>query len=174
MAQRKIPESYLSHKLLFFSGFLTFGLLDGLTAAMMIDEKGIIAEANPLLRELVISYGSLSLLIFKVVACFLLLSIPLLIQHFSKKSMFWTINGFYGVFTIAGILAATDNWIFMNMGDPFIDPELVTALTFLVVMIAIALGDIMDYNRNRTHGQTHSMITDKEWERMKREMNYPD
>ncbi len=175
LTENIIPESHLSHKVLFFSGLLSFGLLDGLTAAMMINEKGVMAEINPLLREIVISYGSLSLLIFKIVACFLLLSTPLLIQYFSKESMFWTINGFYGVFTIAGVLAATDNWIFMKMGDPFIDPKLVVAMTFLMLVMVIKLGDMMDYSRNRGNGySSRSRITDREWERMKREMDYPD
>jgi len=167
-------ESYLSHKVLFFSGLLTFGMLDGLTAAMMINERGLLAEANPLLRDIVISYGSFSFLVFKVVTCFILLSTPLLIQYFSKESMYWTINGFYGVFTIAGIFAATGNWTFMKLGDSFIDPKLAFGLTFLMLVLVIKLGDMMDYNRNRVNGHTHSRITDREWERMKKEMGYPD
>lgn len=168
------PEPYLSHKVLFFSGLLTFGLLDGLTAAMMINEKGVLAEANPFLREIVISYGSLSFLLFKVATCFMLFSIPLLIQHFSKESMFWTINGFYGVFTIAGIIAATNNWIFMKMNDPFIDPKLAIGVTFLMLVIVVKLGDIVDYKQNHASRSVHSRITDIEWEKMKQEMGYPD
>ncbi|RJS72013.1 MAG: hypothetical protein CW694_03765 [Candidatus Syntrophoarchaeum sp. WYZ-LMO15] len=168
-------ESCLSHKILFISGILSFGLLDGLTAAIMINEKGVMSELNPFLREIVISYGAATLLIFKITVCFMILSVPLLVQYISKESMYWTINGFYGVFTVAGILAAMDNWIFMKMGDPFIDPRLVTGVTFLMLLMAINLGNMMDYRRNHANGYyCRSRITDKEWERMKKEMNYPD
>ena len=52
------------HVALFAVGFLTFGLLDGVTAVLMIGKYGISAESHPLLREIIYMRGPMGFLVF--------------------------------------------------------------------------------------------------------------
>ena len=44
-------------KILFLLAFLSFGAADGISAAYMIEERGVVGEANPLIRFMYASRG---------------------------------------------------------------------------------------------------------------------
>ncbi|MDY6965995.1 MAG: hypothetical protein SVM80_08520 [Halobacteriota archaeon] len=161
---------YPIHFVLFISGIFTFGFLDGFTALLMMNKYGVIAEFNPLFRHIALNYGGSALLFFKVTAVFMVLSVPLLLQAYSKESMYWTTTGFLGVFTVSGVVAAFDNFMLLQSGKTYIDPRLVLGTTFIFVVLAIYVGDAADQHKNRG---IRFKISDEEWSRMKYDMGYP-
>ena len=157
---------------LFITGIITFGFLDGLTATQMMAKYGFMAEYNPLFRYVSINYGMASFLLLKLTSVSLVLSTPLLMQRFSKDSMYWMTNGFLGVFAVSGFVAAIDNYSMLRDGVAFIDPKIVLGLTLIFVFSAIFIGDSIDEKRNKKNSNRFK-ISDEEWQRMKYEMGYP-
>ncbi|MDY6866114.1 MAG: hypothetical protein SVY15_09130 [Halobacteriota archaeon] len=158
--------------LLFVTGIFTFGFLDGYTATQMMTKYGVIAEYNPMFRYISMNYGLISFMLVKMAAVSMVLSTPLLMQWFSRDSMYWMTNGFLGVFTVSGLVAAIDNYSLLENGAAFADPKLIMGITLVCVFSAIYLGDALDQKRNRKNRQNFK-ISDDEWQRMKYEMGYP-
>lgn len=158
------------HAALFVTGVLTFGLLDGFTAMLMVGKYGISAESNPLLREIIYSYGPAGLLVFKVVGAALVLSAPFLL--YKKEELGWTTAGFLSVFTIGGIVAAVDNYLYLMSGQIWIAPQIVIGAMLIMTMTALHVGDILDSKKTNQKEVTFK-ISDARWETMKREMGYP-
>jgi len=87
--------------------FITFGIGDSVTGAFMMISCGLGAEANPIMRYLVETQGSIGLILFKLWITMALLSIVIVIQDLSKESTYWTTNGFLVAFGIGSGLAKT-------------------------------------------------------------------
>lgn len=158
------------HVALFAAGVLTFGLLDGVTAVLMIWKYGISAESNPLLREIIYMCGPMGFLVFKVLAAGLILSSPFIL--FKKGELGWMSAGFLSVFAIGGLVAAVDNYLFLMSGHVAIEPQLIIGAMLLTVMVVLHVGDILDSKKTEQKGVTFR-ISDDKWETMKQEMGYP-
>lgn len=156
--------------ILFLLGFTTFGFLDGFTAVLMIDKYGPMVEFNPLFRHIAINYGNMALFSLKTSVVFLILLAPLIIQKKTKEPMYWTVNGFFSVFTVSGALAAIDNYLLFKNGIVYIDPRLIIGITFVAVVAVIQFGDIVDRKANKIN---RFKISDEEWTKIKGETGYP-
>lgn len=128
--------------------FITFGIGDSVTGAFMMISCGLGAEANPIMRYLVETQGSIGLILFKLWITMALLSIVIVIQDLSKESTYWTTNGFLVAFGIGGVLAITSNLMrtfsfdFFGYGTP--SPILVILVYLMLTIGLVTLGGIAD------------------------------
>ena len=128
--------------------FITFGIGDGITGALMMTLHGTSAEANPIMRYLIDTQGSIGLIMFKLWITMSLLSIVIIIQDRSKESTYWTTNGFLVAFGIGGALATTSNLMrtfsFDIFGYSTPSPILVILVYFMLTIGLITLGGYID------------------------------
>ena len=128
--------------------FITFGIGDGITGALMMTLHGTSAEANPIMRYLIDTQGSIGLIMFKLWITMSLLSIVIIIQDRSKESTYWTTNGFLIAFGIGGVLATTSNLMrtfsFDIFGHSTPSPILVILVYFMLTIGLITLGGYLD------------------------------
>ena len=128
--------------------FFTFGIGDSVTGALMMNLCGTSAEANPIMRYLIDTQGSIGLILFKLWVTMVLLSIVIVIQDMSTESTYWTTNGFLVAFGIGGALATTSNLMrtfsfdFFGYGTP--SPILVILVYLMLTIGLVALGGIAD------------------------------
>ncbi len=104
--------------ILYISAFVTCGLGDAISAIYMMHYLGIMREANPIARHIVLNQGFYGLLAFKIWITIVILSIILFIQIRSKKSLKNTVNGFLIALSLGGILATLSNTMAMLYGNP--------------------------------------------------------
>ena len=128
--------------------FITFGIGDGVTGALMMNLCGTSAEANPIMRYLVDTQGSMGLILFKLWMTMSLLSIVIIIQDRSKESTYWTTNGFLVAFGIGGVLATTSNLMrtfsFEILGNSTPSPLLVILVYLILTVLLISIGGALD------------------------------
>ena len=128
--------------------FVTFGIGDSVTGALMMNLCGTSAEANPIMRYLVDTQGYIGLVMFKLWITMALLSIVIIIQDRSKESTYWTTNGFLVAFGIGGILATTSNLMrtfsFDILGNSTPSPLLVILVYLILTVVLIAIGGAVD------------------------------
>ncbi|MDO9516765.1 MAG: hypothetical protein Q7J10_01835 [Methanosarcinaceae archaeon] len=134
--------------------FITFGIGDGVTGALMMNLCGTSAEANPIMRYLIDTQGSIGLIMFKLWITMALLTIVITIQDMSAESTYWTTNGFLIAFGIGGVLATTSNLMrtfsFDIFGYSTPSPVLVILVYFMLTIGLVALGGALD-NKNTIH-----------------------
>jgi hypothetical protein len=128
-------------KILFLLAFLSFGAADGISAAYMIEERGVVGEANPLIRFMYASRGRNGVIEIKL---WLVLIILYFVWNISKgKNNYWLINGFLFALFVCGIMATGAN-LMAARGPEFPAPStIITTYLFLVILLTI-LGDAMD------------------------------
>ena len=128
--------------------FITFGIGDSVTGALMMTLCGTSAEANPIMRYLVDTQGCIGLILFKLWITMALLSIVIIIQDRSAESTYWTTNGFLVAFGIGGILATTSNLMrtfsFDIFGHGTPSPILVVLVYFMLTIGLITIGGALD------------------------------
>ena len=128
--------------------FVTFGIGDSVTGALMMNLCGTSAEANPIMRYLLDTQGCIGLILFKLWITMALLSIVIIIQDQSTESTYWTTNGFLVAFGIGGVLATTSNLMrtfsfdIFGYGTP--SPILVILVYFMLTIGLVALGGMAD------------------------------
>ena len=146
-----IVEHFVHFKvqaILYISAFLTCGIGDSITAIFMIQRLGIMREANPIARYIVINQGFYGLLVFKIWITIIILTIALFIQIRSKESLKNTVNGFLITLSIGGILASFSNTMTTIHGNPPYDPYLIIAICLLISVILISVGEWLDKKEN--------------------------
>lgn len=128
-------------RILFLLSFLTFGAADGISAAYMIETKGIISEANPLIRLIYESNGTNGIIGIKlwlvVVMLFLVWSIS------RDKKNYWMINGFLFSLFVFGAMAAGANLLTARGIEHPGARTIIAAYLFLMILLT-TLGDAMD------------------------------
>lgn len=134
--------------------FITFGIGDSVTGVLMMDICGTSAEANPIMRYLVDTQGSIGVILFKLWITMALLSIVIMIQDLSKETTYWTTNGFLIAFDIGGILATMSNlmrtYSFDFFGYSTPSPILVILLYLMLTVGLVALGLTADKKTQRS------------------------
>ena len=129
--------------------FITFGVGDSVTGALMMNLCGISAEANPIMRHIIETQGSIGLVMFKLFITMALLSIVIIIQDRSTESTYWTTNGFLVAFGIGGVLATTSNLMrtfsFDIFGYSTPSPILVILLYFMLTHGLVLIGGVLYY-----------------------------
>ncbi len=155
------------HTALFVAGTLTFGFLDAFTAVLMMEEYGVGAEFNPLMRMLFLTQGITGFIAFKVLAAALILSVPFLL--YKEGTMQWAKACFLLFFAVGGALAAMNNHHFLLTGRIWIEPGIAVGLFLIMMVVALQIGEIMDSQREKMF-----RISDDRWAQMKLEMGYPE
>ena len=92
-----------------FAAFITFGVGDSITGALMMNFCGVQTESNPIARHIMESQGGIGLVLFKLWATVALLTVVIAVQRSSVEPMYWTTNGFLFSFGVGGFLATTAN-----------------------------------------------------------------
>jgi len=128
-------------RLLFLLSFLTYGIGDGVTAAYMMDNRGVMIEINPIVRYMYVSDGALGVITIKIWFTFLILVFVWIISR--KTNTYWTINGFLSALCVGGIMAMRANLMAAN-GLPPPSAGSITTTFLLLAVIFVMLGDMMD------------------------------
>lgn len=134
--------------ILYISAFVTCGLGDTISAIYMMQHLGIMREANQIARYIVLNQGFIGLLAFKIWIMIIILSISILVQIKSKKSMKNTVNGFLIALSIGGTLATFSNTMTLLYGNPPYDTYLVIAIYLLTTIVLINAGEWLDEKEN--------------------------
>ena len=134
--------------MLYIFTFVTYGLGDTISAIYMMQHLGIMQEANPIARYIVLNQGFIGLCAFKIWITIVILSITLFIQIRSKKSMKNAVDGFLIALSIGGILATFSNTMTMLYGNPPYDTYLVIAIYLLTTVVLINVGEWLDKKEN--------------------------
>jgi len=125
---------------LFFAAFLTFGIGDALTAALMINMKGHGAEFNFLFSDLYDSYGVVCFIIVKLILVIMVLFAAYVI---SRCGGYWLINGWLTALTIGGTMAMCSN--LLSTYDIFyINPFRIIACYLVLTFVFVFAGAHFD------------------------------
>jgi Domain of unknown function (DUF5658) len=128
-------------KILFLLSFLSFGAADGISAAYMIEKKGVFGESNPLIQFMYISNGSKGVIGIKLWLVIILLSF---IWSMSKhKENYWMINGFLFSLFMCGLMATGANLMAARGLEPPASNAIITTYLFMVILLTM-LGEAID------------------------------
>ncbi len=148
----KLLIKYIIYKLnlqriLFLLSFLTFGAADGISAAYMIETRGIISEANPLIRFMYASNGINGVITIKL---WLVMILLFFIWNISRdKKNYWMINGLLFSLFVFGLMAAGAN-LMTARGIEHPAASTIIATYLFLVMLLTMLGDAIDRIQRRS------------------------
>lgn len=129
---------------LFLLAFLTFGVGDGLTSLWMIEQRGVMSEANPIARDIINNFGASGFIGVKIWFTTVLLFIPFMIQQRSHKPVYWMITGYLVSYIVAGTLAIILNIRAAMYESVFLSPEQVIFLFLSSVLMLTQVGEEID------------------------------
>ena len=130
-------------RILFFLAFMTFGIGDGLTGALLMSTKGIHAESNIPFRYLFDTYGLAGFMIVKLTFTAMILMAVLIIYRQSNGRCYWMTTGWLAALFIGGIMAITANLqAVMDLTD--MSPVSIIALYLIMTFIFVQAGDLVD------------------------------
>ena len=143
---------------LFLLAFITFGIGDTISSINLIEQKGIIAEGNILVRLIILNYGISNFIAIKISITILLLFLPFLLID---KTVYWMISGYLVSFIIAGTLGTVLNMQAASNGVPFLSPEQAIAIFMISVLIFTNIGDEIDKKATlKIRSYTYCMLKD--------------
>lgn len=128
-------------KILFLLTFLTFGAADGISAAYMIEKRGVMGESNPLIQFMYASSGSKGVIGIKLWLVLIILSFVWNISR--NKGNYWMINGFLFSLFVCGLMATGANLIAAR-GLEHPDSSAIIATYLFMVMLLTMLGEAID------------------------------
>lgn len=142
----RLPFRYLIstanlQRLLFLLSFLTYGVGDGVTAAYMMDNAGVVREVNPIMRFVYLSSGAQGVIGVKIWFTFLILFLVWIISR--KANAYWTVNGFLSALCVGGIMAMRANLMVAYGMTPPSAGSIIMTFLFLTVLF-VMIGDVMD------------------------------
>ena len=132
---------------LYFCVFITFDIGDTVTAAIMMDSKGVGFESNPLIQYIYFNYGLSGLIAAKL----WLIIIPLMIASTKVKDSFWFINGILASMIVLGLMAIRAN-IQAISGLSYMSPMEINTIYLVVLLLFTFAGTILD-NYTKTKAQ---------------------
>jgi hypothetical protein len=137
---------------LFLLAFLTFGIGDTLSSIKMIGQLGIMEEVNPLIRYIILNYGTTDFIAIKLSFTIVILFIPFLILD---EAAYWMISGYLVSFIVAGTLGTVLN-IQAARNEPLLfSPEQVIFLFLILVLVLTSIGEEID---KRTYPKIRSYV----------------
>ncbi|VVB88679.1 Uncharacterised protein [uncultured archaeon] len=143
LASRKINLQHI----LYLIAFLTFGLGDAITGALMMHERGAAIEANPFIGYLFTTQGFDGVITGKVWLTLLILFATYIIQ-LKSPDMHWTVNGFLISLTIGGLMAVNANLTALAGGIPQA-PGAIIVVYLVLMFILIEIGSFVDGHSTR-------------------------
>jgi hypothetical protein len=141
-----LPIVYIYSKItlqraLYLSAFSTYGIGDGVTAAYMMDNIGVMREANPLARMMYMSNGKQGIISLKLWFALVILFIVWVASR--KTGIYWTINGFLFALTMGGAMAMRAN-VMATLGMAPPSPGSIIMTFLFMVVLLVMIGDIVD------------------------------
>ncbi len=130
---------------LFLLAFFTFGIGDTLSSINLIEQKGIIAEGNFIVRLIILNYGISNFITIKISITIILLILPFLLID---KTAYWMISGYLVSFFIAGTIGTILNLQAAKNGVPSLSPEQAIVIFMIIVLILTNIGDEIDRKTN--------------------------
>ncbi len=128
-------------RVLFLLSFLTYGVGDGVTAAYMIEKRGVMMEANPLVQLVYLSSGSQGVITLKIWFGFIILALVWIVSR--RTNTYWTINSFLAALCIGGVMAIRANLMAAyGMIPP--SPESIIMAFLILTVLFMLIGDMMD------------------------------
>ncbi len=124
---------------LYFSVFLTFDIGDAVSAAMMMESRGINSEYNIIVKHIFVNYGLSGLIAAKL----FLIIVPLIIASMVVDKSYWLINGILIALIIGGLMATQANIQAMT-GLPHMNPGEINMLYLKILLIFSATGMLLD------------------------------
>ncbi len=115
-----------------------------MTAAMMIEQQGLMREGNAIARYIISYYGVSSFIEFKIWFTFLILMVPFLILLRSREQGYWMTNGYLASFFVAGMLAMILNLQAAASEALFLMPQHVVLIFISLVLILTNIGEAID------------------------------
>jgi hypothetical protein len=143
---RRIFKQINIQHFLFTMAFITFGIGDAITAAMLMGTKGIGAESNYFARYFYATQGPEGFIAAKLWLTFFLLMVVFIIYMHSQGKKYWMVNGFLAALFIAGIMAIQAN-LKATAGLPFMSPTTIIFLFICMTFIFVEIGDIVDAHK---------------------------
>ncbi|NJD77548.1 MAG: hypothetical protein FIB08_10710 [Candidatus Methanoperedens sp.] len=150
---RYITRRVNAMHILFVLAFLTFGIGDGLTAAVMMANRGIGAESNLFFAGMYSSSGLIGVITAKIVFTAFLLMASLLVYWRSQGRSYWMVNGFLMALTLAGTMASIAN-LQAATGLPFMSPEKILLIYLGMMFVFVEIGDFVDTRKSETSSST--------------------
>ena len=132
-----------TQRILFFLAFMTFGIGDGLTGALLMSTKGIYAESNIPFRYLFDTYGLAGFMTVKLTFTAMILIAVFIIYRQSNGRCYWMTTGWLAALFIGGIMAITAN-LQAVMDLAYMSPVSIIALYLIMTFIFVQSGDLVD------------------------------
>lgn len=133
---------------LFCTAFLTFGVGDAVTGALLIKTRGIEMESNQVLGYLYQLYGPFGFITIKVCfTCFLLLMFVMICRR-SPGNHYWVINGFLVSISLFGIMAIQANLRAVAQVT-YWAPSTILMMYLIQVILLLNMGDLADRHQQR-------------------------
>jgi hypothetical protein len=125
---------------------LTWGFGDALTALYMIEQKGLMAEGNALVRSVISFQGASAFLILKISFTLMILYVPFIVK---SKNAYWMINGYLISFIAGGSMA-----MLLNMQSALdvplsILPQHVIMIYISSILVLTNVGELLDKMSNQ-------------------------
>ncbi|NJD51249.1 MAG: hypothetical protein FIB07_00080 [Candidatus Methanoperedens sp.] len=124
---------------LYFCVFITFDIGDTVTAAIMMDSKGLDVEYNPIIRYIYFNFGLSGLIAAKL----WFIIVPLMIASMRVKDSFWFINGVLVSLILFGLLAIQAN-IQEISGLEHMSPTEINTIYLVALLLFTFAGTIID------------------------------
>ncbi len=144
---RFIVRRFNTQHLLFLLAFLTFGIGDAVTAAIMMESKGIGIESNPFVVQIYTNYGFAGLIFAKMWFTIILLMGSFIIYWNSRGKSYWMVNGFLISLTTGGIMAIMAN-LQALLGLAYMNPNEILIIYMGMVLILVEAGDVIDNHKS--------------------------
>ncbi len=143
----RLLSTYFSRRLnfqhfLYFFVFITFDIGDAVTAAAMMDSKGVGVEYNFIIQYVYSDFGLAGLIAAKL----WLIIVPLMIASIIIKKSFWFINGILAALIILGIMAIQANLQEIS-GLPHMSPMQINMIYLTVLFVFGLIGMFIDDRR---------------------------
>ncbi len=130
---------------LFLLAFFTFGIGDTISSINLIEQKGIMAEWNIIVKQIILNYGILNFITIKISVTLVLLFLPFLLIN---KTAYWMINGYLVYFIIAGTIGTVLNMQAAKNEVQSLSSELAIVIFIISVLILTNIGDEIDKKAN--------------------------
>lgn len=123
--------------------FLTFGIGDGLTGAMLMETRGIGAESNFIAQRIFATSGFTGMILGKIFITMVILTVVFAFYTLSNRRNYWMTNGFLAALTAGGLMAINANLSAIT-GIPFSSPAEIISIYLSMVLIFTEAGELID------------------------------
>jgi hypothetical protein len=133
---------------LFSTAFITFGIGDAVTGALLMGKKGIEMESNQVMGYIYHMCGPWGFITIKLCLTCILLILFVMICKRSPGNHYWAINGFFVSISLFGIMAIQANLRAIEK-LPYWDSSTILFVYLLLIIIFLNAGDMADRHQQR-------------------------